>query len=118
MGHAWPPPTILRVEGHRGGVLCPPVAGGSEQARRSAFASLFHSCTGRSAAGSQLASWLSAPWFLAPSLLVQMLDSGPVAVNLDPGDSAPGSWLQGLGCWLSNLVFFFYAFLAGKEYGI
>lgn len=96
--------------------LCPPVAGGSEQARRSAFASLFHSCMGRSAAGSQLASWLSAPWFLTPSLLVQMLDSGPVAMNLGPGDSAPGSWLQGLGSWLSNLVF--YAFLAGEEYGI
>lgn len=90
--------------------------GGSEQARRSAFASLFHSCKVRSAAGSQLASWLSAPWFLAPSLLVQMLDSGPGAVNLDPGDSAPGSWFQGLGCWVSQLVF--HAFLAGEEYGV
>lgn len=74
--------------------LCPPEAGGSEQ-DRSVFASLFHSCTVRNADGSQLASSLSAPWLLALSLPAQMSDSGPVAVLLGPGDSAPGSWLQG-----------------------
>lgn len=67
--------------------LCPPEAGGSEQDS----ASLFHSCTVRNADGSQLASSLSAPRLLAPSLPAQMSDSGPLAVILGPGDSAPGS---------------------------
>lgn len=61
------------------------------------------------------AAWceLGCRLFMAATLSVQLSGSGSVAINLEPGDSAPGSWFLSLSPWLSKLVF--HAFLAGEK---
>lgn len=86
---AWPPLFCLGAEDTGEVCLCPPEAGGSEQLRRSPGLS-FPQLHGEEGCCLSAPS-LPAPSFLAPLLLVQRSDSGSVATNLGPGDSAPGS---------------------------